>query len=233
VTQRYVIARGDTLSRIAKRVYGDAALVERLARYNGLLDPDVIAVGQTIEIPSRRELEGTRLPKSSGPTNAETLTPPNGLDAILATFGNIYDYLRDDGTLKPEWEAEFLTRAPLPFAIPFSVDRSTVIARLYCHLKLRDVFPAVFARMRDEGLETLVHSCGGCFNFRVKRTSAKLSTHSWGIAIDLNPETNAQSTAGDMAPEIVDIFRQAGFKWGGEWSGRDKDPMHFQFCTGY
>jgi hypothetical protein len=38
---------------------------------------------------------------------------------------------------------------------------------------------------------------------------------------------------GDMPPGIVAAFKAAGFFWGGDWPGRNKDPMHFQFCTGY
>jgi hypothetical protein len=54
-----------------------------------------------------------------------------------------------------------------------------------------------------------------------------------GIAIGLNPETNPQGTEGNMDPGVVTIFRGAGFEWGGDWPGRVRDPMHFQFCTGY
>jgi len=66
-------------------------------------------------------------------------------------------------------------------------------------------------------LEKQITSLGGCFSFRPQPTGTKLSTHSWGIAIDLNPETNAQGTAGDIDSAIVDIFRKAGFQWGGDW----------------
>ncbi|HZP16723.1 MAG TPA: M15 family metallopeptidase, partial [Terriglobales bacterium] len=73
----------------------------------------------------------------------------------------------------------------------------------------------------------------GCFAFRPQRMGGRLSTHSWGIAIDLNPESNAQGTAGSMDRGVVEIFKSAGFAWGGNWQGRCRDPMHFQFCTGY
>ena len=59
------------------------------------------------------------------------------------------------------------------------------------------------------------------------------SAHAWGIAIDLNPETNQQGTAGNMDYAVITAFREAGFKWGGDWTGKSCDPMHFQFCTGY
>jgi hypothetical protein len=54
-----------------------------------------------------------------------------------------------------------------------------------------------------------------------------------GIAIDLNSETNQQGTKGSMDANLVAVFQSAGFSWGGAWEGKTKDPMHFQFCTGY
>jgi len=50
----YVIARGDTLSKIAKRVYGNANDYTRIFEANRevIKDPDKIYVGQKIRIPS-------------------------------------------------------------------------------------------------------------------------------------------------------------------------------------
>lgn len=226
----YKIQAGDTLRKVAQRFYGDPTLSTKLADYNGLLDANKILVGQTIEIPARRELDRV----AAEPTEeTRGLVPPIGLRGILDTFGNIYDYLKDDGTLDPRWEAEQLTRVPLPFAIPLSWDRSKLVQNLYCHVKWTGFIPDVFATLEREGLKKEIKTFGGCFNFRSKRTSGKLSTHSWGIAIDLNPETNQQGTAGTMPAEVVAIFRQFGFTWGGDWTGKSKDPMHFQFCKGY
>ena len=234
MAQRYAIRKQDTLAKIAKRFYRDAALYKRLALYNGIRNPNLIVVGQTVEIPPRRELEGRPVsPPVALPSAVRTLATPNGFEGVLATFGKIYDFIRDDGNLNPRWESKFLTRAPLPFSIPLSWDRSKKVSRLYCHKKLKTVFPAVFAEIQKQGLRAEIKTFGGCFNFRGKRTSGKLSTHCWGIAIDLNPETNAQGSSGEMHPGVVAVFRQFGFKWGGDWSGRSKDPMHFQFCTGY
>jgi hypothetical protein len=51
--------------------------------------------------------------------------------------------------------------------------------------------------------------------------------------VDLNPETNALGAAGDMSPEVVEVFARHGFEWGGRWEGAARDPMHFQYCRGY
>lgn len=82
------------------------------------------------------------------------------------------------------------------------------------------------------------------------------SNHSFGIAIDINTEHNGLYgnciqfgpqckllRAGPWRPGddpyslrrdglIVKAFKQAGFKWGGEIEGRQKDFMHFSL-TGY
>ena len=164
---------------------------------------------------------------------AGLLTPPNGLEQILATFGDIYEYVRKDGTLDPRWQADFLARAALPFALKLSWDPATSVTQMTCHKLLVDIFAEVFERIAAAGLQAKVQSFGGCFSFRPQRTGSRMSTHAWGIAVDLNPATNAQGSAGDMDAGIVEIFRTAGFTWGGQWEGKRRDAMHFQFCSGY
>jgi hypothetical protein len=95
--------------------------------------------------------------------------------------------------------------------------------------KFTEVFAAILAR----GFQNKITSFGGCFEYRPQRNGSKLSSHSWGIAIDLNTATNQQGTQGDMDADVVEIFRAAGFEWGGSWQGARRDPMHFQFCRGY
>src|SRR5947207_8433544 len=161
------------------------------------------------------------------------ITPPHGLDQIVTTFGNIFDYIREDHTLDPEWQAEALQQVPLPFALPLSWDRSRTVQRISCHKLLAQTCADIFLRIQSAGLQGQTTSFGGCFAFRPQRTGAKLSTHAWGIALDLNPESNAQGTAGNMNPRVVAIFKEVGFAWGGEWQGSKRDAIHFQFVTGY
>ena len=161
------------------------------------------------------------------------LEPPDGLQQILAVFGNIHEFIGPDGILDSKWHTSFLDRAVLPFPLELSWDHSKTVTHMLCHKRLARTFEDVFGKIRAEGLQSKIVSFGGCFGFRTQRTGTRLSTHCWGIAVDLNPETNIQGTAGDIDKVVVEIFRSAGFKWGGEWPGARRDPMHFQFCTGY
>lgn len=225
----YVVVSGDSLSGIAQQFYNDAKLHKLLASFNGITKPDLIYPGQIIEIPEMSVLTG----ETKTPTAQRDLEPPYGLDQIVTVFGNIFEYIDDSGALSPDWESEFFTRATLPFSIPLSWDLTKTVRNLYCHKKLADIFPAVFADIARDGLQDRIKTFGGCFNYRSKRNGSKISTHSWAIAIDLNPGSNQMGTGGDMDSGIVEIFRGYGFTWGGDWSGSNKDPMHFQFCSGY
>ncbi len=159
------------------------------------------------------------------------IRPPEGYGEICQVFGNIEEYIREDGTLSPAWEDEILALAPLPFSIPLSWDPAKRATRLRCHKLLVPVFEALFQEIVDRGMRPLVRTYGGCYCFRRMRGGSRLSTHSWGIAIDLNPDTNPLGSQGDMAPELVELFEEFGFTWGGRFSR--PDPMHFQFCSGY
>lgn len=84
-----------------------------------------------------------------------------------------------------------------------------------------------------------------CFNFRKISGSDRLSIHSYGLAIDVNPLQNPciinnkiSPTAGreftdrnnirpGMLEPVVHLFKQYGFEWGGDWTNL-KDYHHFQ-----
>jgi len=51
-SQMYIVQAGDSLSKIAKHFYGDAQKYERIAKANDIDNPDLIKVGQKLEIPA-------------------------------------------------------------------------------------------------------------------------------------------------------------------------------------
>ncbi|HKS72504.1 MAG TPA: M15 family metallopeptidase [Terriglobales bacterium] len=161
------------------------------------------------------------------------VVPPVGLSGVVREFGDVREFVGMDGCLNARWEAQYLAVVALPFSLMLAWDHSRIISSFRCHRRLTAIFGRVFERIVANGLASKVSSFGGCFMYRPKRTGAKLSTHSWGIAIDLNPETNGLGCAGDMDPGVVRVFRDFGFEWGGEWVSRARDPMHFQFCSHY
>ena len=156
---------------------------------------------------------------------------PNGLQEIIETFGNI-PLLAQDGIISPEEEATFLTTIPLPAPIKLSWSGQTT-TKIRCHKLLAEIFKDVFQTIYNKGLWKDLKEYGGCYNFRTKRGNGNLSTHSWGISIDLNPNTNKMGTKGDMPLAIVAIFKAYGFIWGGDWKGKNCDAMHFQYCDKY
>jgi len=176
-------------------------------------------------------------------TSFNGLIRPHGLAQIKQVFGDIDRFIRiaHDGRqmLDPEFERAYLAVVQMPFALPVAGkprvngrgEPGECVNRFRCHALLAPRFEAIFNRIFEEDLEYLLNSFGGCFQYRKKRSRRGLSVHSWGIAIDLNPETNAPGTDGDMHEDIVRVFKESGFIWGGDW--RHKDPMHFQYCTGY
>ena len=71
------------------------------------------------------------------------------------------------------------------------------------------------------------------FNPRSKRGGGGKSLHSWGIAIDINPDSNPyqrtyDAPQTDIPGKVIEIFKKYGFFWGGDWPG-ERDPMHFEW----
>ncbi|MEQ8192113.1 MAG: M15 family metallopeptidase [Candidatus Eremiobacterota bacterium] len=98
-----------------------------------------------------------------------------------------------------------------------------------CNEKIAPKLNAVFQEIKDKGLSGEIKANDGCYNYRTKRNGKSLSTHSWGIAVDINagshPMGSSKQTAGQKA--IAEIFQKHGFYQ------LPNDPMHFQFARGY
>lgn len=68
---------------------------------------------------------------------------------------------------------------------------------------------------------------------KIRGSCCSWSNHAWGLAIDLNATTNPMTSDGkvhtDMPAWVVEAGRKWGFSWGGDYVGKRKDPMHFEF----
>ena len=229
----YTVKKGDTLAKISKEFYGSPNFIDKIVNYNNLKNANAIFINQQIELPGIEQVNEPTITVLPLEQTNTIIKVPHGINEIISTFGNIKSYITKSGDLSPTWNIEHLTSATLPFSIKLAWDFDISINRITCHKKLARTFFNVFEEIKISKLESEIKSFGGAFNYRTKRRSGNFSTHSWGIAIDLNPLSNAMGTKGDMHPKIVEIFRKHGFKWGGDWAGKGCDPMHFQYCTGY
>jgi hypothetical protein len=159
------------------------------------------------------------------------------LNQIASTFGDIYSHItsRPDGRpiLDSAFEHKYIVSLVPPYALYAAWNHRNQISQIRCHKLLANYFNAVLTEITRQNLTDKARYFGGCYYFRCKRNAPGLSTHSWGIAIDINPHTNRFGTSGDMSLEIVTIFEECGFFWGGRWPGSRRDPMHFQYCVGY
>lgn len=94
---------------------------------------------------------------------------------------------------------------------------------------------AGLARYEANGGTYRVRTHDGTFNWRTATGSTKLSRHAFGIAIDVNraqnPYTHRMTNYTDMPSDWVQIWKDAGFGWGGDWKSV-KDAMHFQWEGG-
>jgi hypothetical protein len=140
---------------------------------------------------------------------------------------------------KPNVTGEgYLVTINLPYPMRLAWDLDTQVYKMRCHKLVADKFLAVFNElMRVYGYKKIVELgidiFGGCFNFRKMRGGSEWSTHSWGIAIDLDPSRNllkeTSKTARFARPEykpMIDIFYKHGFQSLGV--EKNYDWMHFQ-----
>ena len=139
---------------------------------------------------------------------------------------------------QPNQQGSYLTTIQLPFPMRLAWDKKTTVNKMRVHKKVAQDFINVFnellqvyglAKIQELGIDLF----GGCFAFRAMRGGSDYSRHSWGIAIDLDPERNqlkeTSKTARFARPEykdMIDIFYKHGFvNLGVE---KNYDWMHFE-----
>ena len=104
-----------------------------------------------------------------------------------------------------------------------------------CHRIVAEAIQGALTEIRNARLSRFVDTqnsnrYGGCFVGRYNRFAGNFgapSRHAWGMAIDINTNTNPQGGVPQMNCAVVRIFRKWGFAWGGNfWPA---DGMHFEY----
>ena len=138
----------------------------------------------------------------------------------------------------PSEHPNYLVTIDLPYPMRLSWDKKVKVNKITCHKLVADKLRKIFDELLhsygyDELVRLGIDLYGGCFNFRKMRGGNDYSRHSWGIAIDLDPERNllkeTRKTARFARPEyepMIDIFYKNGFLSLGK--EKDYDWMHFE-----
>lgn len=148
------------------------------------------------------------------------------------TFYGVPD-ANGDGLPDRQWEDSCLRWVTPPWQMTLAWDTTKTVSRIRVHNRCADslgrvlgVIWAHFGCSNEAIQQARLHLYGGAYNFRMSRTGHFLSMHSYGCAIDLDPEHNAMGTKGTMNPVVIDAFKGENWTWGGGWM--NPDPMHFQ-----
>ncbi|MFA5984359.1 MAG: M15 family metallopeptidase [Methylococcaceae bacterium] len=131
------------------------------------------------------------------------------------------------------------TSLMLPYPMRLAWDKSKTVHKITCHKKvapsLGNILTKIYLHYDDDLMkvqEDRMDLFGGCLNVRRMRGGTAWSIHSWGTAIDLDPEHNALHMHRDIAtmPEaIINIFVAEG--WVSLGRSNNYDFMHFQAAT--
>ena len=158
------------------------------------------------------------------PTIPASISVPHGEEQLYSTFGNPLD----EGYWR---EYSYFCETPKELDHCFTYEKKNGANGFYTNKLLIPVYTVVYLGIVKAGLAQELKTFDGCYNVRLIRGGEKLSTHSWGIAVDHNASENRLGAEPKIHGGIVTIFEAHGFIWGGRF-GR-KDGMHFQYVRGY
>ncbi|MGZ8625493.1 MAG: M15 family metallopeptidase [Actinomycetota bacterium] len=123
----------------------------------------------------------------------------------------------------------FLTLDPAWLRTHIVTERVPLLGEVTCNAALFPQIRGAIREVRALGLEDTITSYSGCFAPRhINRfPTAGLSHHSWGIALDVNVPQNYYGQTPDQDPDLVAVFEDWGFIWGGDFIV--PDGMHFEY----
>lgn len=140
-----------------------------------------------------------------------------------------------DGRPDPIWETINITKIVPPYEMALAWNPAQPVSVIHVNRACAPSLSRILQRIKehygsqDEIEKARLHLYGGAYMFRLMRGANRLSVHSWGAAIDLDPGNNPFGGKVTMDPAVVALFAQEGWVWGGKW--RTPDGMHFQAAT--
>jgi hypothetical protein len=202
-TERYLLLQPST-----KHLPTSARLEHRLRR---LLPTTIERQDRTVQVRAPGETPYLR--------QGDAVLPPVLLKALFGEFA-ARPAPRNPGYLDvdPAWVREQIVTTTVP-----------VLGRVTCNRALIPQLRGAMRELADEGLAHLIRSYNGCYvpRFVNRVPTAAISHHTWGVAFDCNAEWNAFGTRRAQDARLVEILREWGFTWGGDWVVPDGN--HFEY----
>ena len=142
-----------------------------------------------------------------------------------AIYGSGEEEIKEN-LIKVRWMPQTLNKEPV---IVLFNQKNGAAAALMRVSKLLDKLPK---HLREHAAQL-----SGTYKYRVIAGTQRLSPHAYGTAIDINSARSnywrwdeaigKRDYINGMPKEIIDIFEQNGFIWGGRWY--HYDTMHFEY----
>ncbi len=137
------------------------------------------------------------------------------------------------------WQAKQCVSVPVPWAMSMG---AIPIKRIVINKIAADSLAKVLTKIWDrcDHTQSKIHSAGcdcfsGSFAVRPIRGGSAPSMHSFALAIDIDAPNNplaapASKTKLKADGIVVRAFKEEGWIWGGDWTGR-RDAMHVQYAV--
>lgn len=162
--------------------------------------------------------------------------PHEDVSSLNAFYG---DPRGPNGQASAAWESSNLVLWTPPYPMFYSDGKMTPLKHLRVHKKCLDTFDAAFKEVLNHfGIDAIkakrLNISGGTYCYRLERGGSRLSVHSWGCAIDMDPAHNPfphkwEPNKGMLDPDFAAILQAHGFCWRGNVG--DIDAMHFSLPT--
>ncbi len=206
----YIVQRGDTLGKIARRFYGDAGKFPLIVAANRIPDPDRLTVSRRLVIPDLAVVEGAAEPAVVPPAlrPVSPVPPPTALS--LQRLGQLHPALRTRGAAL----LELCSHSGLAILVTQG-------------LRTWEDQDALYAKGRT------IPPIGR--KFVVTMAKGGQSYHNFGLAFDIvvldsigKADWNTNHPGWRMAGSLG---KSVGLEWGGDWK-KFQDWPHFQYTGG-
>lgn len=214
--QTYTVKRGDTLGKIARKLYGNAARFPLIVSANRIADPDRLKVGRRLVIPDAEAASA-----AFTPAPPPAATAPAGPATAAPAPAAPSDRTR---TLNAQRLARVHPRlAQLGLRMIDLCAQAGVAVLITQGLRTVQEQDDLYAQGRSKPGKIVTHAKGG------------QSWHNFGLAFDIVVLDAVGKAEWDTAhpgwKEAAKIGKSLGLEWGGDWKGF-KDLPHFQLVNG-